>query len=114
MDLTFCLHSCYDQNMKLFTSFLFVTTMAFSAEMTGWISDASCGAGNGNGSESARECAKRCIKDGAAPVFVTEKEGKVYRLANSDMAKTHLDSKVKITGDVKDGKLSIAKIIDIK
>ena len=46
--------------------------------------------------------------------FVTEKEGKVFRLTNGDLAKTHLDSKVKITGDVKDGKLMIAKIVDVK
>ena len=47
-------------------------------------------------------------------MFVSEKEGKVYNLANADLAKPHLDYKVKISGDVKDGKLVIAKIAQAK
>lgn len=100
--------------MKIFSTFLLVTGLSFGAEMTGWISDSSCGAGNANASAASRDCAKRCIKDGSAPVFVSEKEGKVYHLANADLAKPHLDYKVKISGDVKDGKLVIAKIAQAK
>ena len=62
--------------------------MAPAAEFRGWISDASCGAGNAASNQAARECAERCIKGGSAPVFVTEKEQNVYKLTNADLAKT--------------------------
>ncbi|MBL8241535.1 MAG: hypothetical protein JNM66_29190 [Bryobacterales bacterium] len=85
-----------------------------AAEFKGWISDASCGAGNGSSSTAARECAERCIKGGAAPVFVTEKEQTVYKLTNAEMAKQHLKGKVQVTGELKGDTLHIAKIVDIK
>ena len=100
--------------MKLLTTFLCLGAVSFGMELTGWISDASCGAGNGNGSAGSRACAKSCIKDGSAPVLVTDGDGKVYHFTNGDLAKTHFDAKVKITGDIKDGKLIIAKIVDVK
>ena len=58
--------------------------------------------------------AERCIKGGAAPVFVTEKEQNVYKLTNAEMVKQHLKGKVQITGELKGDTLHIAKIIDIK
>jgi hypothetical protein len=88
--------------------------IAPAAEFKGWISDASCGAGNAGSSQAARECAERCIKGGAAPVFVTEKEQTVYKVANGELAKQHLKGKVQITGELKGDTLHIAKIIDIK
>ena len=87
---------------------------AFSADFKGWISDASCGAGNAGSNQAARECAERCIKGGAAPVFVTEKEQNVYKVNNADLAKAHLKGKVMITGEVKGDTIHIAKIVDIK
>lgn len=85
-----------------------------AAEFKGWISDASCGAGNAGSNQAARDCAERCIKGGAAPVFVTEKDQTVYKLANGDAAKQHLKGKVQISGELKGDTLHIAKIIDIK
>ena len=85
-----------------------------AAEFKGWISDASCGAGNAGSTQAARDCAERCIKGGAAPVFVTEKEQNVYKLTNAEMVKQHLKGKVQITGELKGDTLHIAKIIDIK
>jgi len=85
-----------------------------AAEFKGWISDASCGAGNAGSAQAARDCAERCIKGGAAPVFVTEKEQNVYKVSNADMAKAHLKGKVQITGELKGDTLHIAKIVDIK
>lgn len=85
-----------------------------AAEFKGWISDASCGAGNAGSSQAARDCAERCIKSGSAPVFVTEKEQNVYKLTNAELAKQHLKGKVQITGELKGDTLHIAKIIDIK
>ena len=78
--------------------------------MVGWISDASCGASNASGSAEARECAKRCIKDGASPVFVSEADKKVYKLAGKANAKDHLDHKVQISGDVKGDTITVTEI----
>jgi hypothetical protein len=93
---------------------LFTIAVAPAAEFKGWISDASCGAGNAGSNQAARDCADRCIKAGAAPVFVTEKEQNVYKVDNAELAKQHLKGKVQITGELKGDTLHIAKIADIK
>jgi hypothetical protein len=93
---------------------LFTIAAAPAAEFKGWISDASCGAGNAGSNQAARDCADRCIKSGAAPVFVTEKEQNVYKVDNAELAKQHLKGKVQITGELKGDTLHIAKIADIK
>ena len=100
----------------LFTAFAaFALAAALpAAEFKGWISDASCGAGNAGSNQAARDCAERCIKGGAAPVFVTEKEQNVYKLQNAELAKQHLKGKVQVTGELKGDTLHIAKIVDIK
>ena len=73
----------------LFTAFatLALAVAIPAADFKGWISDASCGAGNAGSTQAARDCAERCIKGGAAPVFVTEKEQNVYKLTNTEIAK---------------------------
>jgi hypothetical protein len=97
--------------MRKFTATLFVAAaMAFSADLTGWISDASCGASNANSSAASRECAKNCIQNGAAPVFVTEGENKVYKISGKADVKAHLDGKVKVAGDVKGDTITIRAI----
>jgi len=54
---------------------LFAVT-SFAAEMTGYISDSKCGA---KGEKDAHaDCAVKCVKGGAAPVFVSN--GKVYKI----------------------------------
>ena len=100
----------------LFTAFatLALATAIPAADFKGWISDASCGAGNSGSAQAARDCAERCIKSGSAPVFVTEKEQNVYKLTNAEVAKQHLKGKVQITGELKGDTLHIAKIVDIK
>lgn len=85
-----------------------------AAEYKGWISDAQCGAGNAGSNKASRDCAENCIKGGAAPVFVTEKEQSVYKVNNADLAKAHLKGKVQITGEIKGDTIHIAKIVDIK
>jgi hypothetical protein len=100
----------------LFTAFaaLALAGLAPATEFKGWISDASCGAGNAGSNQAARDCAERCIKGGAAPVFVSEKEQNVYKVSNAELAKQHLKGKVQVTGELKGDTLTISKIIDIK
>jgi hypothetical protein len=79
--------------------------------MVGWISDSSCGASNGNGDAGSRECAKRCVQGGAAAVFVSEADQKVYKLNGSVDPKKHMDYKVQVSGDVQGDTI---KVTDIK
>ena len=93
---------------------LALACIAPAAEFKGWISDSTCGAGNAGSNQSARECAERCIKNGAAPVFVTEKDQNVYKISNANLAQKHMKGKVQISGEVKGDTIVIAKIMDIK
>lgn len=82
---------------------------ASGATMTGFISDSTCGAGNASAKAESRECTKTCLKNGASPVFVSDGDQKVYKLAGKDV-KAHLDYKVKVTGEVKGDTLTVADV----
>ena len=69
---------------------------AFAAEWTGAISEAGCGAKHVDGSAAAVACVQKCVKGGAAPVFVVD--GKVLKIANADKVADHLGHKVTIAG----------------
>ncbi len=81
---------------------------AYAGQWTGYISDAKCGA-KGDSADHA-ECAKSCIKAGAAAVLVAD--GKVYTLDKQDEAKKYAGEKVTLTGTAsKDGKaIKVEKI----
>jgi hypothetical protein len=102
------------RNFSLLAMTVVLATGASAADWKGWISDSTCGAGNAGSGKAERECADRCIKNGAAPVFVTEKDNKVYQVSNAELAKKHIDGKVMISGEVKGDKIMIAKIVSIK
>lgn len=87
---------------------------AGNVTMTGWISDAACSSGNASSAPAKRDCAKRCIESGEAPVFVDDKEQKVYKVSDPAKAKAHLAGKVKVTGTVKGDMFEIASISDVK
>lgn len=95
---------------KLICTSLFLGCSLFAGDMTGWISDAACGAGNGNGSSASRECAKNCIKGGSKAVFVSEKDQKVYQLSDPAKAANFLDKKVKVSGKVSGDKIELTSI----
>lgn len=98
---------------SFFAAAALATATASAGEMKGWISDATCGAGNASSNQSERECTDRCIRNGAAPVFVSEKDKKVYQLSDVELAKKHLKGKVQISGEVKGDKIAVSKITDI-
>jgi hypothetical protein len=81
-----------------------------AAEWKGWLSDSSCGASNANAEASSRDCAERCIKEGAKPVLVTDGDGKVLQLAGNVDWKTHLRHKVKVVGELKGATVTIKSI----
>src|SRR5919106_5410501 len=100
--------------MRRIASYLAITCMTVAAAaagpMTGWISDASCGAGNASGEKASRECAERCIKTGAPAVFVNDADQKVYKIAGNVKVMDHLQHKVQINGDVKGDTITIKEI----
>lgn len=96
---------------------LYTATAALSASaatMSGWISDASCGAGNASAKVESRECAAKCIKGGADPVFVSDGDQKVYKLAGNSKAMDHINHKVQVTGEVKGDTISVKEMKEAK
>ena len=96
--------------LRTFVLYASIAAAASAGTLTGWISDANCGAGNASAAKESRECAERCIKSGAAPVFVAEGDGKVYKMAGSVKAADHLQYKVQVTGDVKGDTITVKDI----
>ena len=79
-----------------------------SSKMTGWVSDAMCGAKGSSAAHAA--CAKKCVAGGEAMVFVDDKDHKVMKIANQDAVKDHVGEHVTIMGSEKDGSLQIEKV----
>jgi hypothetical protein len=73
---------------------------------TGYIGDAHCGAGGTGDGHAA--CAKKCVKEGFAPVFVVG--DKVYTINDPKKVSKYIGDKVTITGTITDNKLDIDKI----
>jgi hypothetical protein len=95
--------------MKKYALFvaLFFATKLFAAEKgtwTGYISDAHCGA-KGAGHE---ECARKCVKDGSAPVFVIG--DRVYKITDPKKVSKYIGDKVIITGTITDDSIDIEKV----
>jgi hypothetical protein len=88
---------------------LFFSGIVFAADKgtwTGYISDADCGT-KGNNAEHAA-CAKKCVKNGAAPVFVVG--DKVYTISNPKKVAKFIGDKVNITGTMTGDAIDIEKI----
>jgi hypothetical protein len=79
---------------------------AIAKEMTGWISDSKCGA-KGAKAEHA-DCAKKCVDEGASPVFVSD--DKVYKIDDPDKVKEHIGHKVTVDGDVDGDTIQISSL----
>jgi len=88
---------------------LFFAITVYAADKgtwTGYISDAHCGA-KGNNAEHA-DCAKKCVKDGSAPVFVVG--DKVYTIKDPKKVADHVGDKVTITGTITGDEIDIEKV----
>ncbi len=85
---------------KLFLVSSLFSLAAFAGEWKGVISDASCAAKHADASEKSMACAAKCIKGGAAPVFVSD--GKVYKVAEASASKVieHAGHKVMVMGSL--------------
>ena len=81
---------------KLLTVSAVFAFSAFAGEWTGAISEAGCGLRHAAGGAGAEKCVTKCVKGGAAPVFVSD--GKVIKISNADKVMDVLGKKVKVTG----------------
>jgi hypothetical protein len=78
---------------------------ADSTQISGWISDSSCGAKHVG---SGAECVKGCIKSGKAPVFVDEQKKQVWAIDNPDAVKEEFyGDHVRVTGTANADKMSV-------
>jgi hypothetical protein len=84
---------------KVLAVFAFAAMSAMAADWTGYIVDASCASKQGAkaATDEHAACATRCIKGGAAAVFMTS-DGKVYKVANQDKVTAHAGHKVTLVG----------------
>ena len=76
--------------------------VSFAGDATtvkGYVSDSKCGAKGANA--KAAECTKKCIKEGASMVVVTDGDQKVLMVDNPDALKGHEGHHVAVTGSVK-------------
>jgi hypothetical protein len=74
---------------------------SFASDATtvkGYVSDSKCGAKGANA--KAAECTKKCIKEGASMVVVTDGDQKVLTVANPDALTGHEGHHVAVTGEV--------------
>lgn len=88
---------------------MFFSVAAFAGDKgkwTGYISDSHCGVKGAK--EGHTECAKKCIKEGFAPVFVVG--DKVYTINNPKMVNDYLGQKVTIKGTITDDAVDVKKI----
>jgi len=99
--------TCYMKKYLIILGlFLSVAAFADKGTWTGYISDAHCGAkGNNDGHAS---CAKKCVKEGYAPVFVVGE--KVYAISDPKKVSKYIGDKVTITGTITGDTVDIEKV----
>jgi hypothetical protein len=83
---------------------------AFADSMTGYISDAHCGAAHTSESEANTKCVNGCMKKGSDPVLVSD--GKVYKIddASKEKAKAMAGKSVKVDGTVSGDTVTITSL----
>lgn len=83
---------------------------AFADEMTGYISEAHCGAKHSSPSDANTACVKKCLDGGSDPVLVSN--GKVIKIdaASKDKAVAHAGENVTINGTMNGDSLTIDSI----
>ena len=88
---------------------LLVSGIVYAADKgtwTGYISDSDCGM-KGNNADHA-ECAKKCVKNGAAPVLVVG--DKIYTISNPKKVAKFIGDKVTVTGTLTGEAIAIDKV----
>ena len=93
------------------TLFFVVATPSFAGDastVNGWVSDSKCGVKGANA--GAAECTKKCIKEGASMVVVTDGDQKILTVDNPDALKGHEGHHIAVTGHVDGDKIHVASV----
>ena len=80
-------------------------------EITGYISDAHCGAAHKSESEANTACINKCLKGGSDPVLVNNGKVMKFDAESKDKVKAYAGENVKIDGSV-DGDVIKVNSID--
>jgi len=75
-----------------------ISVAADNTTVNGYVSDSKCGAKGANA--KAAECTKKCIKEGAKMVVVTDGDQKVLTVDNPEKLEGHEGHHVAVTGQV--------------
>lgn len=94
--------------MKKFLCMVFALTLLFvvaapsfaadAQTVNGWVTDSKCGVKGAHA--GGEECAKKCIKEGAAMVVVTDTDQKVLTVKNPEALEGHVGHHVAVTGHI--------------
>jgi hypothetical protein len=95
--------------MKMIAILAVSALSALGEEWTGAISESGCGAKHAEGNVG---CVTKCVKGGATPVLVTGADHKVLKIANTEKVMDFLGKKVKVTGTLADGSVTISEIAE--
>lgn len=89
---------------------LALSVSGFAEDLTGYISDAHCGAKHDAVSDANTKCIDGCMKHGSAPVLV--KDGKVMQFDkdSQEKAAAYAGKDVKIDGSVSGDTVTISSI----
>jgi hypothetical protein len=88
----------------------FGAAAAMADTISGYVSDAHCGAKHSDVSEANTKCINGCLKGGSDPVLVSD--GKVYKFddASKDKAKALAGQKVTIDGSLSGDSVTVNSI----
>ena len=86
------------------------TADAKEITLTGWVTDAKCGAKNANA--GGKECALYCHEKGSKLVLYSPEDKKTYALSNQELAVKNVGIEVKVMGklDAKGESIEVTKI----
>ena len=95
---------------KVLAVFAFCAMSAMAGDWTGYIVDSNCAAKKEDhgASDDHAGCSARCIKGGAAAVFVSD--GKVYKISNQDKVVAHAGHKVTIEGTMDGDSITVESV----
>jgi len=97
--------------LMLIVTLILASSLAWAGDaqtVNGWISDSKCGVKGANA--KAEECTKKCIKEGASPVVVTDADQKVLMVENPDALKDHYGHHVAVTGHIDGDKIHVDSV----
>ena len=83
---------------------------AFAEDISGYVSDAHCGAKHDAVSEANTKCVKGCLKGGSDPVLVSNGKVMKFDADSKEKAMAHAGEMVKIDGSMEGDSVKINSI----